>query len=446
MYNKTKKIIILLIVLLLIISVILIIALNILKKKNNMDDFISSVNEVGSSIIDEYGETINNSISREAYFDINTCMTIYLDTINNNNSNYYVLNEKGDYVKVEEEVINNSIYNLLSKNYIDRNNITEKNVQNYVKMIDEKCVFVPLEASVLQDKNIDSFLVHGLVESIRDYKVVDDLFFVINIDATYNTFSIEQIYGEYKSIKEISINSFEESIEKNTDNAFKRQSVSYETVIKDYINKYKRLALGAPETLYNILDEEYRQKRFGNLYIFKKYISENRENIIGIRVEEYLVNDESEYKEYVAKDQYGNLYIFNEIATLNYNMMLDTYTLEQPKFNTEYAKASDQKKVMMNIDKFFQMINAKDYKAAYNCLSESFKNNNFKTEQSFETYAKSYFYNYNDVSYNAFKTTSSGVYGYELTLKDKQNTSNSKIFNIVMKLNSGTDFEMSFEV
>ena len=42
---------------------------------------------------------------------------------------------------------------------------------------------------------------------------------------------------------------------------------------------------------------------------------------------------------------------------MKYTVALDTYILEQEKFNATYLKATNKEKVSMNISKFFDMIN-----------------------------------------------------------------------------------------
>lgn len=446
MNNKMGKIIIILIILILIVSIILIMILKNLKQ-NIYREEIDTNSENGSSYISEYTKEVNNSISEEAYFDILTCANKYLNIIYTIDSKYYIANENGENDKQKaEEYFRKSVYNVLSSQYIKNNGITVENIKNKIKLLNKNTTFVPLEAKLLKNGDVSSFLVHGLAESISDFKVIDEIFFIINIDAAYELFSIEPIYGTYKSINEINVTSSENTIEENENNAFTRKGISYENNAKEYMNIYKRLILGSPEIMYNKLNSEYKEKRFKSLDNFKKYVEENKQDIMETIIQEYLVNTNIGYTQYVLKDQYGKIYIFNEKSILNYEIMLDSYTIEQAKFTKEYNGANNQKKVMMNIDKFFQMINNKDYAAAYNCLADSFKQNYFKTEESFKNYIKNNLYKYSNITYVNFNDKISGVYGYDLILTNKQDTSKSKEFNIVMKLNSGTDFEMSFEI
>ena len=66
--------------------------------------------------------------------------------------------------------------------------------------------------------------------------------------------------------------------------------------------------------------------------------------------------------------------------------MLDTYTVDLLKFTEKYTKASEEEKVVLNINKIFTAIDAKDYKYVYSKLAESFKNNYFNNESDLQKY------------------------------------------------------------
>jgi hypothetical protein len=55
------------------------------------------------------------------------------------------------------------------------------------------------------------------------------------------------------------------------------------------------------------------------------------------------------------------------------------------------------------VDLFIKMINDVNYQGAYKVLSNEFKNNYFKTQEDFENYVKSTFFNYNFLSAKEIK-------------------------------------------
>ena len=359
-----KRLIVSIIIVLIVVLIISVVLLIYLRNTSNVDteEYSESDND---SIVDYYGKGKNNGISRESYFDINSCMRQYLNALNINNSSYYGYDSNDNYTLiVTEDEIKQKIYDLLSKKYIEENNITISNLYDYVKTVDKSSLFVPLEVSMVQDQQIKSFLVHGLVESLTDFQLLDEIFVIVNIDANNELFSIEPIYGDYNSISEINITSFENSIEENN-NSFSKTSTTYEDIARDYIDLYKRLALGSPEIMYDLLDKEYREAKFGSVDEFKKYIEDNRTEIIGIRLEKYRTNQTDEYTQYICIDQNGNYYIFRETAILDYTVILDTYTIDLPEFTDEYNSSSDSEKVLLNIQKVFEAINNGDYNYVY---------------------------------------------------------------------------------
>ena len=101
----------------------------------------------------------------------------------------------------------------------------------------------------------------------------------------------------------------------------------------------------------------------------------------------------------------------------------------------------------MNVDKFFQMINRKDYKTSYKCLADSYKNNYFKTENDFANFVKSNFYKYNKITFKKSEQKGNRLYSFEIELTDitGKNTETKKV-NVIMQLKDNYDFVMSFSM
>lgn len=445
--SNEQKLILALIIVILIILVIIITLVGLLSKKEDEEDNLNTIEESGENFLSTYGETENGGIDKQTYFDIMTCIKQYLGVINIKSDAYYTYDGNGNYVlAIDEERIKENIYNLLSENYIAQKNITIQNLYEKIETIETSTLFVPIEISRIQDDTIKSFIVYGLLESPEDYHVINKMFIIVNIDIANGVYSVEPIKGEYNSVQEIEVNQLETKIEVNKNNTFSTYYATNEDNVKDYINLYKRLALGNPEEMYELLDEDYKTAKFGSLSNFKKYIEENREQVIGIRAEKYQVTKNNDYTQYVCIDQNGKYYIFRETSVMNYAVILDTYTIDLPEFTEKYEKSSDKEKVLMNIQRFFDAINDGDYKYAYSKLDETFKANNFKTQSNFENYVKSNFFTQNKLS--AGKEKKQGdIYLYDVTISDSSEAStNSTTTSFVMQLKEGTDFVMSFGV
>ena len=438
-----KKITIILFILLLI-SIAGIIIAQIYLKNNTIK---IENGEGGTDIFENYGKASNGGVNSDAYFDIKKCMQEYLNTLNIYSSRYGYYKDSGEYVPtVNESEIKQKIYNLLSDKYIKEKNITIENINNHINIFKDVAIFVPVELTMIQDEEIKSFLVYGLIESRENYNVINKIFAVVNIDIVGGKFSIEPIEGEYNSINEINIDKLEEYITDKGNNEFYQEFIEAEDILAEYIKQYKGLAMGAPEKLYNLLDEEYRNARFGSLDEFKKYIQENKAQIITAQVEKYQVEVDINKVRYVCIDGNENYYVINQNEALNdYTIMLDTYTIDLKEFKEKYDSSENNLKVALNIQKLIQATKAEDYKYVYSKLNDTFKSNNFKTQEQFEKYIEEKYDAQNDeIEYENYEENA-GVHVYNIKVTKKKE---NKIINakIVMKLKENRGFELSFSI
>lgn len=438
MNNKSFiKLIKFLILTLLIISIAIIITIYYLNASNeyNIDN---NIEEEGENFAENYGKSEEGGIEQQAYYDIKACMKKYLNAINMKSTQYGSYDENENYIRTSKEIeIKQKIYNLLSQKYVAKNNITVENVNEHIKVLQESTTFVLLEASLIQDSEIKSFLIYGLIESTENYNVLDTICAVINIDFLKDYFSIEPIYEKYNSINEIKIEGLESNVVPNDDNKLMSPYIRTDDVPEEYIDLYKRLTLGYPEKMYELLDEEYKNAKFGNIDEFKKYIEKNRTKIQMVMLDKYQVITDNNEIQYICVDQNKNYYIFkqNEIFQ-DYTVILDTYTIDLPEFLEKYNSATYPVKVGMNIEKLLQAIKDRDYRYIYSKLDDTFKKNKFPTEKHLQKYIENNFEYTNTIEYLDFSQE-----GEICIYKTKIN---SKNFNIIMQLGKGTEFTMSF--
>lgn len=214
-----------------------------------------------------------------------------------------------------------------------------------------------------------------------------------------------------------------------------------------YFNNYMQMMIHHTKKAYHLLDDEYKEKRFKT---YEEYDTFVQHNILFLRqnaLEDVIVTDKQKDKIYTCKDKYGNIYLFKETTVMEYNVQLDDYTLNNERFNEIYQKAEDKDKGILNIDKFFEMINMQDYTSAYRVLDENFKQNYFKTQADFESYIKNKVFRYNKVTYQEYSNKITDIYTYKIQLTDKTEEKQGQVeFNMVVKLLEGTNFVMSFAV
>lgn len=434
-----KKVIISLLMFCLILCIVLLIFLN--REKDNQENI-----ELENDII--YSDKIEESVMEkrenlESYYILEQCVYAYLDSINVNNSSYYGYNKNNEYVKITDE--NNIIYNLLSKEYIGNNNIVAGNLDNYVDKLEKKVFYVPLKTKFIESDNLYKYAVYGYITDIYN-EYIKDILIVVNLDFNNGTFSIEPVQENINIENiELDVNKLE-SIEENENNKFSYIQVNDETISSKYLDYYKKMLLSNVKEAYKRLDEEYKKNKFDSIEIFEDYINKNKSEILSASLKQYQVNEFDDYTQYICIDQNNNYYIFKETNFQEYTVILDTYTIDLPQFIDKYNSSTNSEKVLLNIQKIFSAINDGDYNYVYNKLDSTFKQNNFPTLDSFETYIKQNFYQNNSIGYSNYQT-SGDLHIYEISITNSDDE-NSKVItkNFIMQLKDGTDFVMSFNV
>ena len=144
-------------------------------------------------------------------------------------------------------------------------------------------------------------------------------------------------------------------------------------------------------------------------------------------------------------DKYENMYIFRVTGPTNYTVTLDTYTILSDNFKNSYDKASPQGKVMLNADKWVQMLNNRDYTSAYKVLDETFRNNNFGTVDNFENYMRQNYGEHYKVTFGDF-SNEGDTYIQPLTLTPISGSNQTKEITIIMRLSDNYGYAMSFVI
>lgn len=443
--EKLKKMIIIFFIILVIIIISLIVI--IVNHNNNQEDILTDEVPEHEYVEDYISTEMEEVTDPVEYMTAIRYINEYLSIINQSNSTYYGYNEKGEYSFIaDKKEIGQEVYNLLSNQYIEKNNVTVDNVWNHIPEINETIFFIPIEIGKYKNIDVTKYIVHGVLEKLENYNYLSDIYLIINFDNFNGTYSIEPVNEEYKTIQEVRIENIEETISQNVSNTYSYVKATEEDMAKEYFNNYKKLVLGNPVIIYNRLNKEYKEKRFPSLDEFKEYINQNKEQIKKNNIQKYHISIKDEGKQYICVDQNNNYYIFEENSIMDYNIILDIYTLDLPEAIQKYNNSTEEEKVLINIQKVFYAINSGDYTYVYNKLDETFKDNYFKTEESLENYLKENLYQYNKISYGK-NSKNKDVYVYEISIKDVEDESKPTIQKkIVMQLKEGTDFVMSFNI
>ena len=314
----------------------------------------------------------------------------------------------------DEKSKRQAIYNFLNPNYISQNEITTENVLEKVPNND-KVEFTPLEMYQLLGNYRTQYAVYGEIKNMETEEKTQ-CYFIVDVDKTNSSFYITPIeFSKYANVKDIPLSDEDTSIELNDNNYFSYTVMQENDIILKYFSYYKKLMQENPDMAYLLLDEEYRNKRFGSVEEFKNYVSKNQEEIQSYVAKEYEVNNLEEGTEYVCQDQYKHSYIFKVSAVMQFQVKLDTYTIESEEVKQRYQNADERRKVEMNVDKWFQMLNYRDYKSAYAVLDESFKAQYFQTEEWFEEYMRGKFPYYYGVNLSDY-SNEAGLYIQKILL------------------------------
>lgn len=339
---------------------------------------------------------------------------------------------------------------LLDDEYVESNKITENNIIKYKKRYDENINVITNKLDKIDwDYNKNLYIYNGTIFS-SEYKTIQDIDIILKVDYIEKTYSIipdKNFYDEYINNKEqVDLKEKIGNITNKTYNVFEYTTTGNEYMARKYFNMYKQYMIYNPELAYTLLEEEYKQKRFGTLENFLAYVNEYKTDIISIELIEYKVMNKEDYTEYIGKDNVGNYYIFKEKEIMQYTVQLDSYTIESENFKSTYNEANTQNRVMLNIDKYIKMLNNRDYKNAYNLLDLTFRNNNYPTEQQFKNFCNEKLPSKYEVSFIEF-IEQANVSMQKIELKDIVNRGNKINMTIIIKLEEdNTNFIMSFTI
>ena len=173
-----------------------------------------------------------------------------------------------------------------------------------------------------------------------------DKYYIVYLDGYNHTYSVEETdQSTYDNMLQGNIDEKykqEATVEDIGDNNFITIILSDSNIANMYFDIIKNLLNSEPEVLYDLLDSEYQQKRFGNIESFMEYVNDNKNKFANIQISKYAKYTYDDYIQYVCLDTNDEYYIINEDTTTgDYKILLDTYTIDQPEFIEKYDSASD---------------------------------------------------------------------------------------------------------
>ena len=231
---------------------------------------------------------------------------------------------------------------------------------------------------------------------------------------------------------------------KKMNNVFKYYRISNEAVAEKYLNYYTKLARQNPEKAFSLIDENYRKERFKDFETYKNYSNRmsNKYDNLNIVGDSYEVLSDS--TKYILKDSENEVYTIVAKEIMNFSIQLDDYTIETDEFKKLYLSATNEAKAVTNAEKFMKMVNATDYETAYQLLDDTYRANVFPTFDLYEQSLEASFFDNNYYSITDISEQGS-YYIVTLDLKDRiSSAANTKQIKIIIGLQDGTNFKMSF--
>lgn len=109
-------------------------------------------------------------------------------------------------------------------------------------------------------------------------------------------------------------------------NEFIPTYISDEDMARIYLNDFIHTMFSDTRSAYNLLAEEYRNKKFPNYESFESYVNSLPES--GFNLLKYYKKVKKGYIIFGVYDKNDNLFIFKTKGVMQYSVYLDEYTVE----------------------------------------------------------------------------------------------------------------------
>ena len=432
-----------------VVILLIILILNLTKNEDSLseDNTIEYKEEYASTI----GKTFRKIDDFSMYYTTKNIIRNYITYFENVNSDVTV--EVGRLEMTEKEIRDYQIQEgikaidcLFDKEYKESKNIDRNEIISFVAQYKNnnstnsyKIEFDEIYiAEITDDKKV--LLVYSKVNN-KDFNCM------IKVDLMNKRYSIfyEDFMKKEKYTKDRTdeVKLDDSNIEQNDYNTFIYSSSNNQSIAIQYFSDLKEKMKNDRKMLYDILDKEYKEKRFDNYEKFYNYLNNLNERIDRLDISKFKFLD----NRIKIIDNYNNMYTFEIGDFMKYSIVMDDYTIEDNEFNEIYDKLSDANKVSVNIEKFIKMLNLKDYESAYKLLDSNFKKNNYPSIEAFKKYVEKNLYGYSKITTVNNSNKTGNYYITSLDLEDGESENiRKKQITIIMQLLEGTDFVMSFSM
>lgn len=105
-------------------------------------------------------------------------------------------------------------------------------------------------------------------------------------------------------------------------------NMNEEQIARKYLAEYTKLLYNDPQIAFNLVEIEYRDKKFGNIDKFKEHFKDKFDvKFFNAQVEQLSIRNTAMFKEFYIIDSSDNTYIFREYSIMQYKVIFDNYTI-----------------------------------------------------------------------------------------------------------------------
>ena len=132
----------------------------------------------------------------------------------------------------------------------------------------------------------------------------------------------------YLKSKENNVQIEEVKIEKYDANSVIPIRMTEKDIVKKYLNDYKNNMVFNIEDAYNMLNEDYRNEKFGSIDKYQEYVDELMTlSTYSMEVDSYNVKYGNGYKLFRIYDENNTEFIIKEKSIMNFEVYLDDATV-----------------------------------------------------------------------------------------------------------------------
>lgn len=326
-------------------------------------------------------------------------------------------------------------------NYIKDNNIQAVNELggNNVYTIQNNVNYTLKQAYSTENRYIREYYTYGILALANgDYTSTEhEIYMIVYVTLDNKEYILQTISkNEYNNMKELNQDDSVD-ITEGTYNVYDYEYVNDVKQMEIYLANFAFQVFNNTEKSYELLNEDYRNKRFGDINKYVDFLNEKINQFQNIKITQYNVYEENGDKVYIGTDENGNYYHIKEKAYMDYELILDNYTMN------DYSEEEEEERIKRSAEKFILMINSADYTNAYNLLDETFKMVNFPTEQDFINYIKSNWFARNIIA--SKELTEDGI--CVVKMRESINTTSNTIEKqFKVTLGEGMSFTIEFNI